>query len=311
MVSTIHSLFNYSKRTACTLGGAIVVCTSVVSCASFVHNEAPLLQPNNQKETVFAVTASHHLVSFNAGKPEQLLTDLPLGGLQAGEKVLGIDFRVSRGQLFALGSSGRLYRVDTKSGLMQQVGSGTFTAPLAGESFGFDFNPTVDRIRVVSDSGLNMRLHPDTGAVVDADANQAGVQTDGALSYAKGDINEGRKPQVVAAGYTYNKKNEKITTNFAIDAGTASLVTQGSREGVEPVVSPNSGRLFTVGALGVQVEPQVSFDIADVSGAALLTATAQGQRQTQLYLVDLTTGKASRLGMVGKGEKVVGMAIEP
>ena len=32
------------------------------------------------------------------------------------------------------------------------VGAGPFTPALAGESFGLDFNPTADRIRLVSDA---------------------------------------------------------------------------------------------------------------------------------------------------------------
>jgi hypothetical protein len=32
--------------------------------------------------------------------------------------------------------------------------------------FPIDFNPVVDRIRIMSDAGQNLRVHPDTGAVV-------------------------------------------------------------------------------------------------------------------------------------------------
>ena len=55
-----------------------------------------------------------------------------------------------------------------------QRGAPAFTPALSGTAFGFDFNPTVDRIRVVSDTGQNLRLNPDTGAVaaVDGALNQ-------------------------------------------------------------------------------------------------------------------------------------------
>ena len=52
--------------------------------------------------------------------------------------------------------------------------------PEGATEWGFDFNPTVDRIRVVNDAGFNLRLHPDTGVIVDSDPNQPGVQLDGA-----------------------------------------------------------------------------------------------------------------------------------
>jgi hypothetical protein len=264
--------------------------------------------PVPRAETVFAATADGRLVSFNAGVPANLLSDVPLTGIAAGERLLGIDFRVSRGQLFALGSSGRLYRVNPATGAAAPVGE-PFAVKLAGSAFGFDFNPTVDRIRVVSDSGLNLRLHPDTGAVVDGDAAAAGIQPDAALAYAAGDVNAGRAPAIAAAAYTYNKQDEKVTTNFAIDARQGVLVVQGSREGVLPAVSPNTGQLRTVGPLGADLGSDIAFDIADVSNAAFAAGTRDGR--STLYLIDTRTGKAHALGAIGTRAPVVGIAVEP
>ena len=36
--------------------------------------------------------------------------------------------------------------------------------PIIGTDFGFDFDPTADRIRVVTDGGFNFRMAPNTGA---------------------------------------------------------------------------------------------------------------------------------------------------
>jgi hypothetical protein len=44
------------------------------------------------------------------------------------------------------------------------------TSSLINWYFGFDFNPT-DRIRLVSNTGQNLRLHPDLGTVVAIDGN--------------------------------------------------------------------------------------------------------------------------------------------
>lgn len=262
------------------------------------------------RQTLFGVTASQRLVSFNGGQPQKLLSDQPLTGLAAGEQVLGIDFRVARGQLFALGSSGRLYRIDTATAAAVPVG-GPLAVPLTGRHFGVDFNPTVDRLRVVSDSGLNLRLHPDTGAIVDGDANTAGLQLDGPLAYDPSDRHAGRQPCVQAAAYSYNQDNDKITTNYAIDAVAGTLVRQGSLEGMQPVVSPNTGRLFTVGPLGVGPIAQVQFDISDIGNVAYAAIDAPNSRATVLYRVDLKTGAASRIGTVGSAAALVGLAIEP
>ena len=98
------------------------------------------------------------------------------------------------------------------------LGAGPFTPSLSGSAFGFDFNPTVDRIRIVSDTGQNLRANPDTGAV---------VSVDGSLRYAPTDVAAGRDPDVVGAAYT-NPDNDPATgtTLFDLDAGPDALVVQ-------------------------------------------------------------------------------------
>lgn len=280
-----------------------------VGCASVAPE--PNLPP--RKEGFLAVTASNHLLSFNAGQPGKILSRKPLLGLQIGESIVGIDFRLNKGLLYALGSlngQGRLYTIDTASGRATQVGAPLVVA-LEGDEFGFDFNPTVDRIRVVSNTGQNLRLHPDLGMVVDSDPNQPGLQIDGKLAFDTADRNAGKPASAMAAAYTYNKVNDKITTNFAIDGQLDVLLTQGSREGVTPHVSPNTGRLFTVGNLGFGAAQRVSFDIADSTGAGFAAFTRAGAGDSKFYLVNLDTGSASFLGTIGGGETVKGIAFEP
>ena len=89
------------------------------------------------------------------------------------------------------------------------------------------------------------------------------------------------------------------------------LVTQGSREGTQPVVSPNSGQLRTVGPLGLGPLTDVSFDIADVGNTALIAVRTAADTQTRLHQVDLATGATRPLGVVGDGAPLVGLAIEP
>lgn len=296
------------------LAGFAMVATG---CASISNEPAEPVNPP-RKEIFYAVTASNQLIAFNAGQPQKILSKKPLTGLQGGEEILGVDYRVAKGVLFALGRSAagsaaeaRLYTIDTGSGKATQVGSGTLAVKLQGDEFGFDFNPTVDRIRVAGNSGQNMRLHPDTGAVVDSNPNEAGIQIDGKLAYAANDANAGKVPSVVAAGYTYNKVNDKITTNYAIDAATESLVTQGTKEGVTPAVSPNTGQLFTVGKLGTGAFARAAFDIADTTGAAFIALTQANGKSSRFYMVNLDTGAATFMGTIGGGEPVRGMSFEP
>ena len=250
-------------------------------------------------ETVVAVTDAPELIRFNAGQPQRILQRKPLLGLVAGDRLVGIDYRVSRGVLYALSAAGRLYTLDAGTGQLSAVGAGTPVA-LVGKVFGFDFNPAADRIRVVSDSGMNLRLHPDTGLV---------AATDPPLAYAAGDVRAGQPARVVAAAYTYNKSDAKMTTNYAIDREAGTLVMQGSKEGELPAVSPNTGQLRTVGALGTGPVDGAVFDIADLSNAPLAALRSAGR--TRLYLLDLATGRASVLGTVGDGRVLWGLAIEP
>lgn len=283
---------------------AAAVCALLAATAATGQTAVPA------KHGIIAVDTANRLLRFNAAEPQKLLDSRALSGLQAGERVLGIDFQVAKGQLFALGSSGRLYRVDTTSGALTVVGE-VFEVALQGTRFGFDFNPTVNRIRVVGDGGQNLRLHPEKGVVVDADPKAGGLQTDGALAYDASDANASKTPRVVAAGYTYNKTDDSITTNFALDAALGALVTQGSREGTQPQVSPNSGRLFTVGALNAGAFEDASLDISDVDNAAYAALNAAGAKTSTWVRIDLATGAATRIGTVGGDAALVGIAIEP
>lgn len=266
-------------------------------------------QPRGSREVAMAVTASNQLIRFNAAQPDRLLSRLALRGLQPGEHILGMDMRAKNDQLYALGSSGRLYTVDTETGSVTPVGN-PLAVPLQGEAFGFDFNPTVDRIRVVSDRGQNLRLHPDTGAVVDAQPDVAGVQTDALPAFAADDRHAALQPRLVAAAYSYNKADPKVTTNFAIDAASGSLVTQGTREGALPAVSPNTGRLFTVGALGAGPFHDASFDIHVLTDQGFAALTARDARSSRWVQIDLQTGRARVIGTIGGGEAVRALAFE-
>jgi len=288
---------------------AVLAGCATVSLEETARPAAPP-EPNlpPRAEVALAITQSSQLIRFNAGQPQQILSRVPITGLAAGDEILGLDLRAAQDAWYVLGRQ-RLYRLNPRSGELRAVGQ-PFAVALTGTDFGFDVNPAVDRIRVVSDAGQNLRLHPDTGAVLDADEQRPGVQTDPPLAYATGDANAGRTPRVVAAAYTYNKQNFRMTTNYALDAATGALVTQGTREGVTPAVSPNTGQLYTVGRLGFDFD-RAEFDIHVFHGTAFAALTVRGESRSRWVLIDLNTGAATWLGTVGGGEAVRAMALEP
>ena len=114
---------------------------------------------------------------------------------------------------------------------------------------------------------------------------------------------------IVGAAYTYNKRDEKLTTNYALDIARGWLLTQGTVEGRTPGVSPNTGRVYDVGPLGTGPLQDAALDIADLDNTAL-AALRQGGR-TRLVALDLASGRATLLGTVGDGRPLAGIAIAP
>ena len=214
----------------------------------------------------YAVSETNNLLIFDPWQTSSMISK-PIAGLQIGESILGIDMRPATGQLFVLGSTSRLYTINTASGAATMVGAGAFTPALIGTSFGFDFNPTVDRIRVVSNTGQNLRLNPITGTVAATDMN----------------LNPGL-PAVDAVAYTNNFPGATTTVLYDIDYVSDNLSMQNP---------PNNGDLVAVGPLGVTIDAANGFDIGGASGNAYAIFTSGGS--TKLYAVNLTTGTTTAI----------------
>jgi Domain of unknown function (DUF4394) len=67
--------------------------------------------------------------------------------------------------------------------------------------------------------------------------------------------------------------------------------------------------LNTVGALGLDASAMVGFDVAPGTGAAFAALTTPGAAVSTLYSVDLASGAARRVGPVGGGQTLRGMAL--
>jgi len=231
-------------------------------------------------ELFYGVDTQNRLVTFS-GQTPTAITRTAFTGLPAGEQIVGLDVRPANKQLLALSSASRLYRIDAATGAATAIGAAPIVPPLAGTSFGFDFNPTVDRIRVASDARQNLRLNPDTGAT---------AAVDGPLTYATGDAGAASTPRVVASAYTNNVAGATTTQLFDLDAGRDVLALQNP---------PNNGTLVTVGPLGVDIGDNTGFDISAVDGVAYASVQVGQGTSSQLYTVNLTTGSATLVGRIG------------
>jgi trimeric autotransporter adhesin len=262
-----------------------------------VTTSTPTSCQNQASETAVGLTTSNRLVTFNTNAPGAILRDVPITGLLGGEIVLAIDFRPAGGQLFGYTSYGRLVTLDQVTGAATLVG---VPNSLTGNEYGFDFNPTVDRIRVVNDQNQNARINPATGATAGTDTN---------LAYAPGDPFFGNDPTVTGAAYTNNFAGATTTTLYDIDSGLDALVTQGSPNGAP--TSPNSGQLFTIGSLGVDTNNLVGFDISGNTSVAYATLS-DAFNVTSLYTINLTNGNATLVGQIGSATTSLrGLAISP
>lgn len=267
--------------------GDAVLGTQATAAVNLFDNDSPPAQ-------LIGVSANNQVVRFNTNNPGPgTITTVAITGLQDNETIRGIDFRPATGQLFALGSTNRLYTINPDSGVATQVGTGTLNPAPVGNAFAFDFNPLPDRIRLVSDTGQNLRLNPNDGSVT----------TDTPVAYTANDPNFGTTPNIVGAAYSNNFPGATTTNLYVIDAARNVLALQGSPGGTP--TSPNAGTLFTIGPLGFDTDLVVGFDIGP-GNLAYAALSAPGSNQSQLFAIDLRSGAAAQIGNIG-GAQLVGL----
>src|SRR5262245_54724038 len=118
----------------------------------------PSIQPLEERSTpAFGFALSNNtLLSFDTANPAAATPAVAVTGLNAGDVLVGIDFRPQNGHLYGLGFNAgagivQLYHISYRTGVATPLGtSGTYVdaggnpVPIVGTNFGFDFNPTVD-----------------------------------------------------------------------------------------------------------------------------------------------------------------------
>lgn len=245
--------------------------TALAACA------AALALPGaaSAADTLYGVSADNDIVTINSSAPGNVERSVPIRGIAGGESIQAIDVRPATDQLYAVGSTSRLYTLNPVTGVARAIGTNNpFSPALAGTSTGLDFNPVVDRARLVTDADQNLRLNPDTG---DAAA------VDGILKYRAGDPAGAANPSVGASAYTNSIPGAATTVLYGIDSARDTLVVQ------DP---PNDGTLRTVGALGIDTAEPTAFDITP-AGVGYAAVQRTGQSGTELFTVNLQTGKAA------------------
>ncbi|MDZ4845122.1 MAG: DUF4394 domain-containing protein [Chitinophagales bacterium] len=269
----------------------------VSDIAVFIDRRLPEVTGN----LIYALTSNNHLISFDSENPSIVRSQIAVTGVMMRQTVVGMDFRPATGELFALGynattTEAQLYIVNTTSGI-----SAVVAAPVMltlSSMVVMDFNPTVDRIRVMSTNDANYRLNPITGAIAATDAN---------LNYDVADVNFGANPNVNAVAYTNSFSGSVTTTLFDYDFALNILAKQ---------IPPNDGKLLTIGASGITVnvaDPSIDMDIfSEMSSGmnvAYLAANTGAAVNDMFYTIDVNTGAATSSRMIGFGIAVRNIAV--
>ena len=223
------------------------------------------------------------MATFTTDRPTVLDWVRTIQGFSGDTAAIGLDYRVQDGLMYLVGNNGGIYTVKlpptpAQDPVVTKVSQ--LSVPLYGTKFGVDFNPAVDRLRIVSDQGQNLRHNLGDHTTTE----DAILSTPPALGPTRG---------VTAAAYTNNDLNpDTATTLFDIGTGTDEVLIQSPA---------NNGLLTATGKLTVDAA-DAGFDIYSTlsngkatSSAGFATIVAANGAAT-LYSINLLTGAATSVG---------------
>ncbi|MEV0720450.1 DUF4394 domain-containing protein [Asanoa sp. NPDC050611] len=247
---------------------------------------------------VVGLTKGGDLVSFRADRPGDTRRIGAVKGLSGDTRLVGIDFRVQDGKLYGVGNQGGVYTLSTSSVRATKVSR--LTVALDGTRFGVDFNPAANRLRVVSDTGQNLRHNIDDAAGAPAAGTTA---TDTTLT-----VPPATAPAtgVTAAAYTNNDLDTTTaTTLFDLNTTTDQVVVQSPA---------NAGALAPTGGLLVDAGAAAGLDIySDLRDGRTRTNTAYAtlnvDGRQRFYQISLLTGRADQLGAFAGKAPVTDIAV--
>lgn len=242
---------------------------------------------------VVGLTASGQLVCFSDRKPHRASVIGTVGGFSGADvRLVGMDFRPQDGLLYGVGNAGGLYLVDTGSAMLTPVGQLSTAPDAAATAFGADFNPAANALRIVSNTGQNLRQ---SFANLGTANPLAPTAVDGTLGYTAAAAPGPTAPGIVGTAYTNNDLAAVTATSlFVLDANLRQVALQSPA---------NAGFLVATGQLGVMASAG-GFDIysilrKDVTVTQRALASLWVDGRAQLYSIDLLTGRAYPRGEIG------------
>jgi hypothetical protein len=238
---------------------------------------------------VVGVTDDGRLICFRDHKPARARTIGKVRGLETDTKIVGIDYRPADRGLYGLGDKGGIYKIKESNGRAALVSR--VSVALAGTSFGIDFDPVADRLRIVSDTGQNLSVDVASGAA----ANEAGLAYVGEATGATG---------VTAIAFT-NHDSDPRTHATLFDLDTVRDQT---------VLQMPAGGLVPTGQFRKDAGPVASFDIySKIRGGTTVSVHPRAalviNGRTRWYEMNVFPGRPVFKGTFRKRDAVVGVAI--
>lgn len=297
---------------------AVALSTLVLGGCLSSGGDAPLSAGD-----VFALTDSNQLVSIDRNSPSQVRTSSQLTGfMTSSEAVIGMDFRPFNGNLYVItkdsANMGRAYTANTSTGALTFIailvadtvrdpnnpaGTPTQQSPqyttLDGTSFGVDFNPAADALRVVSNTGQNLRILLDNDR---RGATAGSTITDGTLTGVPAGFN------TTGAAYTNSFDGASTTRLFDIDTVNDRLVLQNANDGIISDVAPLGFDATAANGFDIDGETNVGYALLTV-GASKGLYTVRIPDAREFSGTALTTNVATRIGDVNISGDVVGLAV--
>jgi hypothetical protein len=249
---------------------------------------------------VVGLTTDGRLVRFDADSPGRTRGIGRVKNLAGDQSLVGVDYRVQDGKLYGVGNAGGIYTLSSDDARATRVGQ--LTVALSGTSFGVDFNPAANRLRVVSNTGQNLRHNLDD-ATATAPPLAGMTMMDGTLT-----VPPATTPVMGVAGAAYTNNDldpNTATTLFDLDTVADQIVVQSPA---------NAGALAPTGKLLVDAGPVAGFDIYSRNALGATQgnhgfASISVLGRYSLYKVSLLTGTASRIGSFRSGAQVADIAI--
>jgi hypothetical protein len=253
----------------------------LLTVASFACNKEetyenlPIYGPT---QVFYALTTQNTITVYNAKDVRVAKGNFTITGLATAENMLAIDFRPATGDLYGMSSLSKLYTIDLVNGSAKAVSATAFAPLLTGTMVSMDFNPTTDRIRVITNSGQNLRINPETGIVEATDPAQTNLGISG-----------------ISHSNSYGGSTNTIL--YQLDAAGQKLLKQ------DPI---NTGILTTVGSFEQTID-NATFEISPDGANAL--SVGQNSEGTRLFKIDLISGKATVKGKFVAGTSIRSIAI--